>query len=128
MNRGRPGQMTGGPHQGGGGGCNRRRAGGELGCASQPAQGRGEGGRPRARPGRGGGGKQAAVGLKGERERFSFSIFFLFTYYPFSYLVLTSTPRILFTNYSTTSKKIMVRHDATTKENISRVYSHKVSS
>jgi hypothetical protein len=51
-----------------------------------------------------------------------------FPFFPFSYLALNSTPRILFTNHSTTSKKIRARHDATTKENIFRVYLHKVSS
>jgi hypothetical protein len=53
---------------------------------------------------------------------------FYFPFFHFSYLALNSIPRMLFTNLSTTSKKIMVLHDATTKENISRVYSHKVSS
>jgi hypothetical protein len=53
----------------------------------------------------------------------------LFSFFcQFSYLALNSIPRMLFTNHSTSSKKIMVRHDATTDENISRVYSHKVSS
>jgi hypothetical protein len=59
----------------------------------------------------------------GKRERIPF-LFFSY----FSHLVLSSTPRMLFTNHSTTSKKIMVWHDATTEENISRVLSHKVSS
>jgi hypothetical protein len=52
----------------------------------------------------------------------------IFPFFQFSYLALNSIPRMLFTNHSTTSKKIMVRHDATTEENISMVYSHKVSS
>jgi hypothetical protein len=72
--------------------------------------------------GRGGGVGWAAAQSRpkgGERE---------FPFLFFSYLALHSTPRMLFTNHSTTSKKIMVWHDATTKENISRVFSHKVSS
>jgi hypothetical protein len=50
--------------------------------------------------------------------------------FPFSIFLFSSKlhSKILFTNHSTTSKKIMVRHDATTKENISRVCLHKVSS
>jgi hypothetical protein len=50
--------------------------------------------------------------------------------FPFSIFLFSSKlhSKILFTNHSTTSKKIMVWHDATTKENISRVYLHKVSS
>jgi hypothetical protein len=43
----------------------------------------------------------------GERE---------FPFLFFSYLALHSTPRMLFTNQSTTNKKIMVWHDATTEE------------
>jgi hypothetical protein len=45
-------------------------------------------------------------------------------YFPFSIFLFGSKlhSKILFTNHSTTSKKIMVRYDATTKQNISRVY------
>jgi hypothetical protein len=96
-----------GPQGGGGGGSNRR--------AHGARGGRGEGASwatelgPRLGRARGG---------RGERI-FPFSIFLFSSKLHF---------KILFTNHSTTSKKIMVRHDATTKENISMVYLHKVSS
>jgi hypothetical protein len=60
----------------------------------------------------------AVLGSRSKRER-GFSIL---------YLAINFNPKILFTTHSTTSKKIMIRHDATTEENISRVHSHKVSS
>jgi hypothetical protein len=49
-------------------------------------------------------------------------------FWGFSYLAINFNPKILFTNHSTTSKKIMIQHDATTEENISRVYSPNVLS
>jgi hypothetical protein len=96
-----------------------------------PGGGRGRrgagGAAPPPPPPRGGGGHGWAE--RGEREGFSFFLFsFYFPIIHFSFLVLTSTLRILFTNHSITRNKIMVRHDATTKENISRVCLHKVSS
>jgi hypothetical protein len=62
---------------------------------------------------------RAQRGRKGEGKGFSL-YHFLFS--------SKLHPKILFANHLNTSKKIMVRHDATTKENISRVYLHKVSS
>jgi hypothetical protein len=56
---------------------------------------------------------------RGGRER-EFPSFLFFSY--FSHLALSSTPRMLFTNHSTTNKKIMVWHDATTEEIISRFF------
>jgi hypothetical protein len=89
--------------------------------------GRGWATRGRGRPHQGGRlGHGELAGLRqgaGPREGVS-----IFPFFHFSYLALNSIPRMLFTNHSTTSKKIMIRHDATTEENISRVYSHKVSS
>jgi hypothetical protein len=76
---------------------------------------------PLGRPGHGGG---AGSAREPTQER-GFSIF---PFFHFSFLGLNSIPRMLFINHSTTSKKIMIWHDATTEENISRVYSHKVSS
>jgi hypothetical protein len=129
-----------GPTWGGGGWATAQRAhaqgergGGGVGAAGGgaptpgPARGgAGGGGAPPPRP-RGGGAHGWAE--RGEREGFSFFLFsFYFPIIHFSFLVLTSTLRILFTNHSITRNKIMVRHDATTKENISRVCLHKVSS
>jgi hypothetical protein len=82
--------------------------GGRLGCTGEL--------------GRGGAG-WATAGSQPKREGG-----FYFPFFHFSYLALNSIPRMLFTNHSTTSKKIMVRDDATIEENICRVYSHKVSS
>jgi hypothetical protein len=91
---------------------------GELGHRVRPAAGPPS--RPKARRGASWAAEPTGPRAGGRGERIS----------PFSIFLFSSKLhfKILFTNHSTTSKKIMVRHDATTKDNISRVYLYKVSS
>jgi hypothetical protein len=99
------------PKRGGGGG--------RAGPPSRLGRTRGGGGEGQAAPRGKPAGPRALMGHKERGKKFPFSIF-LFSSKLHS--------KILFTNHSTTNKKIMVRHDATTKENISRVCLHKISS
>jgi hypothetical protein len=67
----------------------------------------------------------AAAGPQGERERFSFSIFPIIHFIS-NFLLnafLTETKQI-----HTKGNRCVAQHDAITKENISRVYLHKISS
>jgi hypothetical protein len=83
--------------------------------------------------GKGGGGpkgreKRAVAGPNGERERFPF---LFYSYFPIIYFI----SNLLLNAYFVETKQIytkgnrcVAQHDATTKENISRVHLHKVSS
>jgi hypothetical protein len=111
-----------GPHQG-----RRRQWRNRHACRARGTRGEGRlgrmGGSRAGAPGGGwaAGSWRATLGSRPRRE----GGFFLISIF---YLAITFNPKILFITHSTTSKKIMIRYDATTEENISRVYSHKVSS
>jgi hypothetical protein len=111
-----------------GGELGRRREGGSAGprvgrpkTAWAVQEGKEEGGEEKE-------GKKAVAGPKGERERFSF----LFSsYFPIIYFI----SNLLLNAYFVETKQIhtkgnrcVAQHDATTKENISRVHLHKMSS
>jgi hypothetical protein len=145
--QGTTGAMTGGSHQGGGGCCNRPRtprAGNARGSRVGRARRAGEGarGRPRqvgpapAGPRRGGPRgreKRRGEASRGWAKRREGEIFlFLFSsYFP----IIQFIHNFLLNAYLTETKQLhpkgnrcVVQHDATTKENISRVYLYKMSS
>jgi hypothetical protein len=106
--------------------CRARGAGGAAGPPRQVGPHAGGGPRPPSRPKKERGREIAAAGPQGEEGegegKKRFSLFYLFPYnLPLSAFFM-ETKQIL------TRKRCVVRHDATTKENISRVYLHLLSS
>jgi hypothetical protein len=114
--------MIGGAHGG-------RRRGGK-GRAARPRERRGRLGRRASRPkgeeGRRGGG-WATPGSRPKRKGGFFSIYFPIFHYLFPSNLLVNA-FFMETKQILTRKRCVVRHDATTKENISRVYLHQLSS